>query len=170
MLTGLDLPKKVNIYYNCSRFIVADQLLHLQVGRLLILDVDTIARTSPWEKLAAIETSGAFVFRPHARKSWHKILANTVYYKNSEDVRVFSRRFASSLLSALARNPHYHIDQLIPYYLLKIGAMRFGRVFGSIPAHLMCLGYDVNASLWTAKGCDKRGSKFQLEKSKVDNA
>lgn len=170
MMTGLDLPKKVNIYYNCCRFIVADQLLDLHVGRLLILDVDTIARTSPWEKLVAIKTDGAFVFRPHARKSWHKILANTVYYKNSADVRVFSRRFASSLLSVLARNPQYHIDQLIPYYLLKIGARRLNRVFGSIPAGMMCLGYNVDASLWTAKGGDKRGSKFQLEKSKIDNA
>ncbi|WP_320196311.1 hypothetical protein RMR10_004135 [Agrobacterium rosae] len=169
-LMGLDLPKKVNIYYNCSRFIIADHLLDLEVGRLLILDIDTIARTSPWEKLVKMKTEGAFVFRPHARKSWHKILANAVYYKNSEDVRLFSRRFASSLLSVLARNPHYHIDQIIPHYLLKIGARRFKAVFSAIPGDLMSLGYDPASSLWTAKGGDKYGSKFQLEKSKIDNA
>ncbi len=169
-LTGLTLPRRVNIYYNSARFVVADQLLDQGVARLLILDVDTIAKTSPWRKIGNLKSEGAFSFRPHTRKPWHKILANAVYYGNSDAVRRFSRRFSTTLLAVLAKNPSYHIDQIIPHYLLKIGARQFGQVFGDIPADLISLDYNPKASLWTAKGSDKSSSKFLHEKSKVDAA
>ncbi|WP_288430722.1 hypothetical protein [uncultured Agrobacterium sp.] len=167
-LTGLDLPKRLNIYYNCSRFIVADYLLELGARRLLILDVDTIARSSPWRKLEGFEHEGAFSFRPKARKPWHKILAGTVYFENTPRVRVFAKRFATSLLSILARNPNYHIDQIIPFYLLKIGKRDFKGVFGKVPTDLMSLSYETSASLWMAKGREKYESKFQSEIESVN--
>ncbi len=169
-LFGLKLPTRLNIYYNCSRFIAADRLLELGVGRLLILDVDTIMRSSPWKKFDGFKAEGAFVFREHAKKPWYKILANTVYLQNSANIRAFTRRFSTALLAVLATNPTYHIDQIIPYYLLKIGRRRFASVFAPVPADVMSLSYDPAASFWTAKGGGKHADKFQSEIRSINKA
>lgn len=167
-LTGLDLPKRLNIYYNCARFIGADHLFELGARRLLILDVDTIVRSSPWKKFVGFGAEGAFVFRPNAGKPWYKILANTVYLENSAQIRLFSRRYATALLDILAKNPGYHIDQITPHYLLKIGRRRFASVFAPVPKDVMSLSFDPSASLWTAKGSSKRETQFQMEINNIN--
>ncbi|OLP53237.1 hypothetical protein BJF92_00225 [Rhizobium rhizosphaerae] len=167
-LTGLDLPRRLNIYYNAARFIAASELLDRGVARLLILDIDTLARRSPWERLAGLTCDVAFNFRPDKTKPWQKILANAVYYQGTPAARAFSQRFARALLKGLARNPAYHLDQIVPHYLLKSGR-RFARdSVGALPDDLISLDYDPQASLWTAKGAHKRSERFLLEKARVD--
>ncbi|WP_139198916.1 hypothetical protein [Xaviernesmea oryzae] len=167
-LDGLDLPRRLNIYYNAARFVGAPRLLDLGVERLLILDIDTIARSCPWETLDAVTAQAAFNFRPHKAKPWQKIIANAVYYRNTPLSRDFAGRLARVLLAGLAAGPHYHLDQILPHYLLQIGARSFAAGIASVPADLISLDYAEDASLWTAKGADKASARFLAERARID--
>lgn len=167
-LTGLDLPRRLNIYYNAARFVVASELLDRGVARLLILDIDTLARRSPWEALDGLTCDAGFNFRPEKTRPWQKILANAVYYQGTPNARAFSQRFARALLKGLARNPAYHLDQIVPHYLLRLAPRFLRDGVAALPADIISLDYDPQASLWTAKGAGKRSERFLLEKARVD--
>jgi hypothetical protein len=153
------------VYYTVSRFLLAPVLLRRGAARLLIVDVDSLMKNSPWPYLEKLPKNlcAAFIFRHKQKRPWRKVLASAVFYNSNHTSLIWANLFARSAAATLVRAPRYHIDQIIPAYLSKF-AGRFGENLrpGHIPAGLMGYNYEPDAAFWTVKGWDaKSGGKFE---------
>lgn len=157
-----ELPSK-NVYYTCVRFIVAGLLAQAGCRSILIVDIDAVMRGSPWNRLQALENGKiGFIFRPKEKKHWRRILASAVYYSASSTSAVFADRYARALCLALSNAPRYHIDQVLPYYLIRGARGERSLDFAQIPAELMGYNFEEDAEFWTVKGTvNKSGDKFR---------
>jgi hypothetical protein len=149
----------IGLYYTAARFILAPLLLSRGIKRLLIIDVDSVMRKSPWPIIDGMpaDTAAGFIFRPEKRRAWQHILAVAVLF--TAESQPFANRLARALLVNLSRPQQYHIDQIIPHYLIeRSGAMR-SRI-KSLPRTLLSLEYADDAAIWTAKGKEKHSDEF----------
>lgn len=152
----------IEIYYTAARFILAPLLLEAGVKRLLIIDIDSVLNRSPWPiiDMMPAATSVGLVFRHEMRRDWQKVLANAVLYKGDDAGKLFAGRFARALLMNLTHAQEYHIDQIIPYYLVKGSNASLTARIQSLPTTINSLEYAEEAAFWTAKGEDKHSEKF----------
>jgi len=159
-----------NVYYTAARFLLVPSLLQRGVNRVLVIDVDTIMKNSPWPILDRIAEphDGAFIFRRRQWKPWKKILASAVYYRSSERSLTMASRIANSILTALELSPRYHIDQIIPHYLFRIGGHGLRSMFLNMPHDIMSYRYETSAAFWTTKGPEKRSSQFTQAKAQFE--
>lgn len=150
----------IGLYYTAARFILAPLLLSRGIKRLLIIDVDSVMRKSPWPTIDSMSADAAagFIFRPEKRRAWQKILAGAVLF--TSDSRILADRLARALLVNLARRQQYHLDQIIPYYLIERSSAAVRTGIKSLPKTLLSLEYAEDAAIWTAKGKDKHSEEF----------
>ncbi len=157
------------IYYTAARFLLAPLILERGVKRLLIVDVDAVMNMLPWKLFGcdSATTSGGFIFRRGMRRPWYRVLASAVFFNGSKGSLRLSETLASSLAAALAYNPKYHIDQILPYYLCSF-APRYLPDFSviDIPDKLMGYDYEPDSAFWTVKG-KSNISRFLAEKEKL---
>lgn len=161
---GLHRDNSLGIYYTAARFVLAPLLLDRGIRRLLIIDVDSVMRKSPWpiiDRMPA-HTAAGFIFRHEKRRAWQKILAGAVMLTERSESRMLARRFAKSLLVNLARRQQYHLDQIIPHYLIERSNTEARSRIQSLPPEVLSLDYAENAALWTAKGISKHGEQFAI--------
>ncbi len=156
-----------NVYYTAARFILAPILLNRGVRRLLIIDINSIMKNSPWPFFDGHRSDqiGAYIFRSRQWKPWKKILASAVFYQSDKASLTFANRVARSILTTIEQSPRYHIDQIIPYFLMKMGGRKLRAKFFDIPHNLMSYHYDGAAAFWTTKGPEKSSEKFTSEKA-----
>lgn len=156
-----------NIYYTAARFLLVPLLLERGVRQLLVIDIDALMKNSPWPILnqAIGSSNGAFIFRSRQWKPWKKILASAVLYRPTDQSRSMARKVARSLLATMEQKPKYHIDQIIPYFLMQIGGHRLRSTFSDMPHNIMSYRYEKDAAFWTTKGPEKTSDRFLLEKS-----
>jgi hypothetical protein len=158
------------VYYTVSRFLLAPVLLRRGAARLLIIDVDSLMKNSPWPYLEKLppDLCAAFIFRHKQKRPWRKVLASAVFYSDSAPSLTWADLFARTAAATLVRAPRYHIDQIIPAYLSKIPG-RFDESLrpGQMPAGVMGYNYEPDAAFWTVKGWDaKSGGKFEEVKQR----
>ena len=148
------------IYYAAARFVVAPFILEAGARRLLIVDVDSVMRTSPWPILSQMrDTSIGFVFR-NSYREWQRILAGAVLFEADAEALLFSRRLARALLVNVARKQEYYVDQIVPHYLIQLANRHVRARIKSLPVSIMSLVYAEGAAFWTAKGGDKFSEEF----------
>ncbi|TCM53556.1 hypothetical protein C8J36_1062 [Rhizobium sp. PP-F2F-G48] len=70
-------------------------------------------------------------------------------------------RLARALLKNVSRKQKYHIDQIIPFYLLQSDGKKAVEHIYPLPSTISSLDYAEDAAFWTAKGVNKRSEKFQ---------
>lgn len=153
-----------NLYYNASRFVLAPLLLKRGVQRLLILDIDSLMNSSPWARLDSLgsKIDLAMIRRTNKRQPQAKILASAVYYRSGRHGLKFSESFARSILKALRNRPklRYHVDQILPYYVMWFAGIDRKAWYSDIPAGIMDYDFNNDASFWTAKGERKHDDAF----------
>jgi hypothetical protein len=160
-----------NIYYTAARFLLVPSLLERGVTRVLVIDIDTIMKNSPWPILdqGVKSDNGAFIFRSRQWKPWKKILASAVYYRSTERSLKMSKRIAKSILATIHHKPKYHIDQVIPHYIMQIGLHRLRSTYSQMPHDIMSYRYAPSAAFWTTKGPEKEAEQFTQAKAQFEN-
>ncbi len=142
------------IYYAAGRFLVAPYLLERGARRILAIDVDSTMIKSPWPIIDGLppEMTVGFVFREDKKNAWQKILANAVLLKNDLSAKTFSNRFARALLVNLGRRQRFCVDQIVPYYLVRLSSSAIRSRIRGLPANIMAVGKTDDAAFWTVKG------------------
>jgi hypothetical protein len=150
------------IYFASARFIVAPLLIDAGAKRLLIIDVDTVMRHSPWPGVDEWhDASVGLMFRESYRR-WQRILAGCVFLNSDSYSRKFARRFARALLVNVSRRQEYYVDQIVAHYLVQLSDPTLKKRIKALPTAIMSLSYAEEAAFWTAKGGEKFSPTFGL--------